>query len=360
MNLTSKLILHLDDDRLSPTIPAVQNDTARFVEVVLYADGRPWDIPSDAAISVRYRRQDGAGNAYSTLPDGSPAGIIKGDTVLVALAKEALAVSGITTMQITVELGKEVLSTFAFQVQVQADPSAGAPDPGVPPQNEGGTVNVQPLTFTGAVKATYDGTKPVEVNIPSGGNDYSLPVATSETLGGVMPVTQTEDMTQPVGVGDDGRLYTAPSAGSGSEGGGASIFTYSVTAEQDVDGFTVTLPVKLANFYILNFRIATEAGIAASMALYCKQGNTNYKNLGTLSAGTKSANLLGIRGSDAFFLSLSKSTQATNKAAPQLLADGTAQHLSTTDKKSFTLYSSTDGVTFPANTTFEVWGVYKQ
>ena len=237
MNLTSKLILHLDDDRLPLTVPAKQNDTARFVEAVLYADGRPWDIPSDATISVRYRRQDGAGNAYSTLPDGSPAGIIKGDTVLVALAKEALAVAGITTMQITVELGKEVLSAFAFLVQVQADPSAGAPAPGVPPQNEGGTVNVQPLTFTGAVKATYDGTKPVEVNIPSGGNDYSLPVATSETLGGVMPVAKTEDMTQSVGIDGDGLLWTTPSAGGGVDGWQV---VRELTLEKAVKTITVT------------------------------------------------------------------------------------------------------------------------
>lgn len=44
---------------------------------------------------------------------------------------------------------------------------------------------VNTLTLTGAVEATFDGSKAVSVEIPSGGSEYTLPVATSTTLGGV-------------------------------------------------------------------------------------------------------------------------------------------------------------------------------
>ena len=145
----------------------------------------------------------------------------------------------------------------------------------------------------------------------------------------------------------------------GGSGGNAGIFTYTTTAEQEVNGFTFTLPVVLKNFNILNFRITTESGIADSMALYCKQGNTNYKNLGTLSSGTKTANIFCVRGSSEFFCSLAKSTQASGKAPPQMMSEGTAQALAAANRQAFTLYSNTDGVMFPANTTFEVWGVYQ-
>lgn len=48
----------------------------------------------------------------------------------------------------------------------------------------------------------------------SGGNvDYTLPVATAETLGGVKPVAKTEAMTQAVGVDANGALYTEPGKG---------------------------------------------------------------------------------------------------------------------------------------------------
>ena len=42
------------------------------------------------------------------------------------------------------------------------------------------------------------------------GTDYTLPVATADTLGGVKPVGKTSAMTQSVGVDSEGRLYAAP------------------------------------------------------------------------------------------------------------------------------------------------------
>ena len=47
----------------------------------------------------------------------------------------------------------------------------------------------------------------VELTIPTA---YSLPVASSTTLGGVKPSTKTDAMTQDVGVDASGKLYTAP------------------------------------------------------------------------------------------------------------------------------------------------------
>lgn len=52
--------------------------------------------------------------------------------------------------------------------------------------------------------------------------DTTIPVANSTTLGGVMPVTKTDDMTQEVGVDSAGKLYTSP--GSGGGGGSNIIF----------------------------------------------------------------------------------------------------------------------------------------
>lgn len=71
-------------------------------------------------------------------------------------------------------------------------------------------------------KADMPAVGPVQVTLPagqgSGGNvDYTLPVATAETLGGVKPVTKTEAMTQPVGVDANGALYTEPGNGGGSD-----------------------------------------------------------------------------------------------------------------------------------------------
>ena len=43
---------------------------------------------------------------------------------------------------------------------------------------------------------------------------YVLPVASASALGGVKPVAKTSDMTQDVGVSEDGELFTIPSSGT--------------------------------------------------------------------------------------------------------------------------------------------------
>lgn len=63
-------------------------------------------------------------------------------------------------------------------------------------------------------QVTYD-----KIIAPGGGDtptppSYTLPIATPTTLGGVMPVGKSSDMTQTVGVDDAGRLYTAPGSGA--------------------------------------------------------------------------------------------------------------------------------------------------
>lgn len=69
--------------------------------------------------------------------------------------------------------------------------------------------NPNKLILSGAVTAEYDGSAPVSVEIPAGGG-YNLPIASPTTLGGVMPVSKTDEMTQSVGVDGAGGLWARP------------------------------------------------------------------------------------------------------------------------------------------------------
>lgn len=231
MNLTSKLILHLDDDRSPPLVPAVQSDTARSVEVALYAGGQPWDIPADASASIRYRRADGSGGKYDTLPDGSKAWSTDGNTVTIALDAAVLGVPGTATMQIALHSGEEVLSTFSFQIQVQADPSVGTSAPAVPPQSGSAAVDLQPLTFTGAVDATYDGKSPVTVNIPVGG-DNAPDIDLSDYY------TKSETDTA---IADAIADIEFPEGGGGTDGGTWQLMQ-TINIAEDISSITSGLP----------------------------------------------------------------------------------------------------------------------
>lgn len=67
--------------------------------------------------------------------------------------------------------------------------------------------NGKPKTYKAVDKPQGGGT----------GGDYTLPVATSEKLGGVKPVAKTNSMTQEVGVDSEGKLYTEPTGGGESD-----------------------------------------------------------------------------------------------------------------------------------------------
>ena len=65
----------------------------------------------------------------------------------------------------------------------------------------------------------------VQNAVQGAGGSYTLPVASSTTLGGVKPVAKTASMTQEVGVDVSGALYTEP----GSGGGGSTDISLGIT-----------------------------------------------------------------------------------------------------------------------------------
>lgn len=73
--------------------------------------------------------------------------------------------------------------------------------------------NPHPLTINGQ---SYDGSTAVNVTVEGGGSEYTLPVATETTLGGVKAPAATEETTQQVHVKDDGTMWVPPGGSSGT------------------------------------------------------------------------------------------------------------------------------------------------
>lgn len=107
-------------------IDAVQGDTARVLELSLYAGAEPWAVPAGAGIQIRFKKPDGTGGSYDTLPDGSCAYEIRENTVTCALAPQVLTASGTAEVQVVLLWAAGELATFTVRVAVQADPSVGA------------------------------------------------------------------------------------------------------------------------------------------------------------------------------------------------------------------------------------------
>ena len=102
---------------------AVQGDTARVLELSLYCGAEKWPVPQGAAVQVRFRKSDGTGGNYDTLPDGTRGYMVADNVVFVALAPQVLTVAGETEVQVLLAWDQGEMACFTIRINVQADPS---------------------------------------------------------------------------------------------------------------------------------------------------------------------------------------------------------------------------------------------
>ena len=128
MQITHKIALDFAVQGPTPTLCAVQGDCGtRLVQITLTENGTAWTIPSDAAVSIRYRRPDGTGGVYDTLSDGSSAWSAGDGTLDLIIAPELLCLEGLTVVSAAITREEAVLGTFCFHVIAAPDPSADIP-----------------------------------------------------------------------------------------------------------------------------------------------------------------------------------------------------------------------------------------
>lgn len=119
MKVTRKIEIDLAENRIEPAVYAVQGDSGRALEIALTSGGTAWEIPADAAVLIRYRKQDGSAGMYDTLPDGTCAWRAEGSVLHVALAPQVCASAGAVLLMVTMIHASEQISTFRIVLQVE-------------------------------------------------------------------------------------------------------------------------------------------------------------------------------------------------------------------------------------------------
>lgn len=126
MTICEKIDLDFVGTGIRQKAYAVQGDSyARTLEIAMHENGVAWNMPVGASAFLRYRKPDGTGGMYDTLPDGTRAWSAQGNRVNFILAPQVLSVPGIVRVQMEIISGKTNLATFAFLIEVEADPSNG-------------------------------------------------------------------------------------------------------------------------------------------------------------------------------------------------------------------------------------------
>lgn len=124
MTITHKLSIDLLRQEQPLRIEAVQNDCGRVLALMLHTNGIPWPIPEETTALVHYRKSDGLGGEYDTLPDGSIAWSIKDNVLTVALAPQVLTTVGETALSVLLTNGSAAIHTFDILLQVRPDLAA--------------------------------------------------------------------------------------------------------------------------------------------------------------------------------------------------------------------------------------------
>ena len=120
MEVTHELYLDLIKKTGEQRLAAKQGDNlSRKVRMSLCSDGAAWIIPQNAAVTIRYTRQDGASGIYDALPNGEPAYTVDGNTITFVMAPQMLAAEGTVMADAVLTLEGQILTTFTFWIDVQ-------------------------------------------------------------------------------------------------------------------------------------------------------------------------------------------------------------------------------------------------
>lgn len=118
--ITNKLKLDLQKPGTTPTINAVQNDSySRNLEIALFSDKRPFVFPKKGSVVIRYKKSDGKGGEYDTLPDGNLAWWAEQNLLTVALAPQVLSTPGSVLLSVTLIADGTQLSIFPIRLAVE-------------------------------------------------------------------------------------------------------------------------------------------------------------------------------------------------------------------------------------------------
>ena len=115
--------INMDLEQKGPTkwieVPQGEVNT-RKIRLLLTANYRPWSIPEEAVVLVRYRKPDGTEGEYDTLPDGTQAWHAEKNVLTISLTPQVLTVVGSVALYASLRLDNQILNTFVVDIRVRA------------------------------------------------------------------------------------------------------------------------------------------------------------------------------------------------------------------------------------------------
>lgn len=126
MQITHAISLDFQRYKTPSQIDVSQDDTySRYIKITLFNNMAEWPVPDGVTVAVRFKKSDRTQGVYDTLPNGTVAYSVEGNTITVGVAPQMLTVKGKVTASVVVFLGSAQLATFPFVLNVVENPAAG-------------------------------------------------------------------------------------------------------------------------------------------------------------------------------------------------------------------------------------------
>ena len=120
MIITHKMKMELTRKEYSKCIDVMQDDKySRKLQIELLENRRKFVPPIGCSVRIHFKKQDGLGGVYDTMPDGTKAWSIEENTVTIHLAPQVCCAPGDVEMVITLSLGATELHCFAIYLSVK-------------------------------------------------------------------------------------------------------------------------------------------------------------------------------------------------------------------------------------------------
>lgn len=128
MIVIHKIKIDMQASAVPEVVNVVQLDSnTRVIQAALYSGNVPFEIGTNASVSLACFKPDRTKCWYDELPNGNPAASVEGNTVSITLAPEVLTVAGSVNAAIVIREGlTDQISTFPFWICVARNPAAGS------------------------------------------------------------------------------------------------------------------------------------------------------------------------------------------------------------------------------------------
>jgi lysophospholipase L1-like esterase len=128
MKVTHKVKVDMERREYPVHIDVVQMDAnSRVLEISLFSGGVPWNVPTDASVSLAFKKADGHGGWYDTLPNGENAIAVDGNVVNVTLAPEVTTFAGRVDLSLVMQNPETLdqIASFPMVLMVAGNPANG-------------------------------------------------------------------------------------------------------------------------------------------------------------------------------------------------------------------------------------------